>query len=58
MSPVVVGDSLVWVRPIIVTGTGASAAPRLYGVAAVLNGQVAVEATSLEAVAAVSELVP
>ncbi len=58
MSPVVVGESLVWVRPIIVTGTGASAAPRLYGVAAVLNGQVAVEATSLEAVAAVSELVP
>jgi uncharacterized membrane protein (UPF0182 family) len=58
MSPVVVGDSLVWVRPIIVTGTGTSAAPRLYGVAAVLNGQVVVEPTTLEAVAAVTELDP
>ena len=58
MSPVAVGDSLIWVRPIIVTGTGASAAPRLYGVAAVLNGQVAVEQTALEAVTAVTELAP
>lgn len=53
MSSVAVADALVWVRPIIVTGTGTSAAPRLYGVAAVLNGQVAVEPTALEAVTAV-----
>ncbi len=53
MSPVVVQDALVWVRPIIVTGTGTSAAPRLYGVAAVLNGQVAVEPTAVQAVTAV-----
>jgi uncharacterized membrane protein (UPF0182 family) len=53
MSPVAVQGALVWVRPIIVTGTGASAAPRLYGLAAVLNGQVAVAPTALEAVTAV-----
>jgi uncharacterized membrane protein (UPF0182 family) len=53
MTPVLVEEGLVWVRPIIVIGTGASAAPRLYGVAAVANGIVAVEPTSLEAVDAV-----
>ena len=51
MNPVVADGALVWVRPIIVTGTGASAAPRLYGVAAVLDGEVSVEPTAADAVA-------
>ncbi len=51
MTPVVLDDGLVWVRPIVVTGTGSSAAPRLYGVAAVYNGLVAVQPTTAEAVA-------
>jgi uncharacterized membrane protein (UPF0182 family) len=54
MTPVLVEEGLVWVRPIIVIGTGSSAAPRLYGVAAVADGIVAVEPTSLEAVRAVT----
>jgi uncharacterized membrane protein (UPF0182 family) len=54
MTPTLVEDGLVWVRPIIVIGTGSSAAPRLYGVAAVAEGIVAVEPTSGEAVAAVT----
>ena len=58
MTPVVLRDSLVWVRAIIVTGTGASAAPRLFGVAAVLNGQVSVKPTALEAVTDVMERTP
>ena len=58
MSPVVVRDALVWVRPIIVTGTGTAAAPRLYGVAAVLNGQVSVAPTTIEAVTDVMARVP
>ena len=50
MTPIVVDEGLVWVRPIVVTGTGTSAAPRLYGVAAVYNGLVAVQPTSRQAV--------
>jgi hypothetical protein len=42
------------VRAIIVTGTGSSPAPRLFGVAAVSNGAVAVEGTAGEAIAALT----
>jgi uncharacterized membrane protein (UPF0182 family) len=52
MTPVLAGDRLVWVRAIIVTGTGSSSAPRLFGVAAVANGAVAVQDTAGEAIAA------
>ena len=51
MTPIILDEGLVWVRPIVVTGTGSSAAPRLYGVAAVYNGPVAVQPTAGEAVA-------
>ena len=54
MTPVFAGDRLVWVRAIIVTGTGSSPAPRLFGVAAVSNGAVAVEGTAGEAIAALT----
>ena len=40
MTPLVVDDGLVWVRSIIVSGTNATTAPRLYGVVAVSNGLV------------------
>ena len=53
MAPLVDGDDVIWVRPIIVIGSGTSAVPRLYGVAAVRDGLVAVEDTSEAAVAAV-----
>ena len=52
MAPVVNDDGLVWTRPVIVLGTGSSAAPRLFGVAAVVEGRVAVRATTPLAVAA------
>ena len=52
MTPVLAGDRLVWVRAIIVTGTGSSSAPRLFGVAAVADGAVAVQDTAGEAIAA------
>jgi uncharacterized membrane protein (UPF0182 family) len=54
MSPIATGVGIVWTRPIIVIGTGSSPAPRLYGVAAVSNGEVAVEATAADAVASVT----
>ncbi len=38
MTPLPIGASLVWVRPIIVSGTASTTVPRLYGVAAVSNG--------------------
>lgn len=53
MAPLVDGDNVVWVRPILVIGPGSSAVPRLYGVAAVRDGLVAVESTSDVAVRAV-----
>jgi uncharacterized protein len=53
MTPVLVENGVVWIRPIIVIGTGSAAAPRLYGVAATTEGIVAVESTSLEAVTSV-----
>ena len=55
MTPLVVGDGLVWTRPIIISGTAPSAAPRLWGVAVVSNGLVGVgpdPVTALEAIAA------
>ena len=55
MSLVIVGDDVVWVRPIIVVGTTAAAAPRLYGVAAVSNGLVGVADTVAEALQRVTQ---
>lgn len=40
MTPVVTETGVAWIRPLTVTGTGAAAAPRLYGVVAVSNGLV------------------
>ncbi len=40
MTPVLAGDSLVWVRSIIVTATSNTTVPRLYGVVAVSDGLV------------------
>jgi len=41
-------------RAIIVTGTGSSPAPRLFGIAAMSDGTVAVEDTAGEAIAALT----
>jgi uncharacterized membrane protein (UPF0182 family) len=38
MTPILLDDGLVWMRPVIVTGTADTTAPRLYGVVAVSNG--------------------
>jgi uncharacterized protein len=40
MTPLLLDGGLVWARSIIVSGTAATTAPRLYGVAAVSNGLV------------------
>lgn len=40
MTPLVIDDGLVWVRSILVSGTGAATVPHLYGVVAVSNGLV------------------
>ena len=40
MTPLVLDDGLAWVRSILVSGTNATTAPRLYGVVAVSNGLV------------------
>ncbi len=50
MTPLLLDDGVVWVRPIIVTGTASTTAPRLYGVAAVSNGIVGVGHTVDEAI--------
>lgn len=55
MSPLTTTDGLVWTRPVIVSGTGSSAAPRLFGVAAVLDGRVVVRRETAAAVEAVSD---
>ena len=54
LTPMVTEIGLVWIRPLIVIGTSAASVPRLYGVAAVLEGQVAIEDTTVAAVEAVS----
>jgi hypothetical protein len=40
MTPLLLDGGVVWARSIIVSGTAATTAPRLYGVAAVSNGLV------------------
>ena len=50
MSPVPTDRGIVWTRPIIVIGTGTSPAPRLYGVAAVVDGEVAIGDSTQEAI--------
>ena len=55
MAPLLSDRGLVWTRPIIVISTSTSAVPRLYGVAAVLDGLVSLEPTAADAVAAVIE---
>jgi hypothetical protein len=52
MTPALLADGLVWARSLIVTGTGAAAAPRLQAVAAVSSGVVGSAATTAEAVVA------
>ncbi len=50
MTPALLDQGLLWVRSIIVTSTGAAAAPRLQEVTAVSNGVVGTGATTLDAV--------
>ena len=38
MTPLLLDDGVVWVRPVIVSGTAETTAPRLYGVVAVSRG--------------------
>lgn len=40
MTPLLIGEGLVWARPIIVVGASPSAAPRLWGLTVVSNGLV------------------
>lgn len=51
MTPLPLDGALVWARPIIVTGTAGTTAPRLFGVTAVSNGLVGEAASLSEAVA-------
>ncbi len=53
MAPLLSDHGLIWTRPIIVISTSTSAVPRLYGVAAVLDGLVSLEPTAADAVDAV-----
>ena len=48
MTPIPLDGGLVWVRPIVVTGTAGTTTPRLYGIAVVSNGLVG-EAESVTA---------
>jgi hypothetical protein len=56
LTPMITERGLVWIRPLIVIGTSAASVPRLYGVAAVLEGLVSIEDTTVAAVEAVTEL--
>ncbi|MBJ7361326.1 MAG: hypothetical protein JHD36_01150, partial [Ilumatobacteraceae bacterium] len=38
MTPLLINDSLVWTRSMLVAGTGDAAVPRVYGIIAVANG--------------------
>lgn len=51
MTLVPLGDSIVWIRPVIVAGTSSSSTPHLYTVLAVSNGAVGEGATAGEALA-------
>jgi uncharacterized membrane protein (UPF0182 family) len=53
ITPILIGDGIVWARPIVVIGTSAASAPRLYGVAVVSDGVVTIGATLGEALAAI-----
>ena len=55
MTPVLLDRSLGWVRAITVTGPGASSVPRLYGVAVVSKGQVAVSDSLASAIDALGQ---
>ncbi len=55
MSPLITENGLVWTRSIIVSGTGSSAAPRLFGVAAVSEGRVVVRGGTQDAVGSVAD---
>jgi uncharacterized membrane protein (UPF0182 family) len=52
MTPLPLDGAMVWARPIIVTGTAGTTAPRLFGVTAVSNGIVGEAPSTDEAVAA------
>lgn len=52
MTPLPLDGAMVWVRPIIVSGTADTTAPRLFGVTAVSNGIVGVAPRTTQAVAA------
>ena len=52
MTPLIVKDSLVWTRSMLITGTGGAAVPRVYGIIAVANGVAGLGETTELAIAA------
>ena len=52
MTPILIGDGIVWARSIIVIGTSAASAPRLFGVAVVSKGLVGIGPTLTAAIEA------
>jgi uncharacterized membrane protein (UPF0182 family) len=56
MTPVLIGDGLAWARPITVKGTSSASVPRLYGVAVVSDGLVALAPTVGAALAEIGQL--
>jgi uncharacterized membrane protein (UPF0182 family) len=52
MTPTLLQEGLIWMRSIIVTSTGAAAAPRMQEVVAVSNGVVGTGPTMVDAVGA------
>jgi uncharacterized membrane protein (UPF0182 family) len=53
MTPLLVDESLVWIRPVLVTSTASVSTPRLFSILAVTNGRVGVGDTIASAIAAV-----
>lgn len=51
MTPLPLDGAMVWIRPIIVTGTAGTTAPRLFGITAVSNGLVGEAGTTPAAIA-------
>ena len=50
MSPLLIGDGMVWARSITVTGTGPASVPRLYGIAVISDGLVGLGPTLDDAI--------
>jgi uncharacterized membrane protein (UPF0182 family) len=55
LAPLVVGDGLIWARPITVVGSSPGSVPRLFGVAVVSDGLVGLGQNVAEAVASIGQ---